>query len=248
MKETMIRLNKYLSDSGICSRREADRLIEQGSVTVDGLTAVMGQKVSPLSTVKVKGNAVHPTNQKVYLLFHKPRGIICTADKREKKNIIRYLNYPLRLTYAGRLDKDSEGLMLMTNDGNLINTMMRARNGHEKEYLVKVNKPLTKEFLQNMSKGVPILDTITRPCAIEKVDTYTFRIILTQGLNRQIRRMCEYFHYDVVTLKRIRILNLQLGDLPSGKSRPVTENELRVLFQNIQQTPLKNRSSNPWNE
>lgn len=234
MEETTIRLNKYLSDAGVCSRREADRLIEQGVVTVDGQRAVTGQKISAQAIVKVNGKPIHPSDEKVYLLFNKPRGIVCTSQEREKNNIISYLNYPIRLTYAGRLDKDSEGLMLMTNDGDLINTMMRARNGHEKEYIVKVNKPITAQFLQDMSGGVPILDTVTRPCTIDKIDPYTFRIILTQGLNRQIRRMCEYFHYDVVTLKRVRILNLKLGDLPAGKTRLATAEEVHTLFQIIQ--------------
>lgn len=235
MEEKEIRLNKYLSDSGVCSRREADRLIDQGLVTVNGKTAVTGQKVTEKSLVKVNGKTVHPTEEKVYLLFNKPRGIVCTAEKRERKNIIKYLNYPVRITYAGRLDKDSEGLMLMTNDGDLINAMMRARNGHEKEYIVKVNRPVTDDFLKDMSKGVPILDTVTRPCTVEKIGTYSFRIILTQGLNRQIRRMCEYFHYEVVTLKRIRILNLKLGDLPLGKTRPATPEEIRTLYKQLEQ-------------
>lgn len=231
MEETTIRLNKYLSDAGVCSRREADRLIEKGVVTVDGQTAVTGQRITDQADVRVNGKPIHASEEKVYLLFNKPRGIVCTAEKREKKNIIQYLNYPIRLTYAGRLDKDSEGLMLMTNDGDLINTMMRARNGHEKEYIVKVNKPVTPQFIQDMASGVPILDTVTRPCIVEQTGTYTFRIVLTQGLNRQIRRMCEYFHYDVVRLKRVRIVNLNLGDLPVGQTRLATKEEVRTLFQ-----------------
>lgn len=231
MEETTIRLNKYLSDAGVCSRREADRLIEKGVVTVDGQTAVTGQRITDRADVRVNGKPIHASEEKVYLLFNKPRGIVCTAEKREKKNIIQYLNYPIRLTYAGRLDKDSEGLMLMTNDGDLINTMMRARNGHEKEYIVKVNKPVTPQFIQDMASGVPILDTVTRPCTVEQTGTYTFRIVLTQGLNRQIRRMCEYFHYDVVRLKRVRIVNLNLGDLPVGQTRLATKEEVRTLFQ-----------------
>lgn len=235
MEEKEIRLNKYLSDSGVCSRRAADRLINQGLVTVNEKTAVTGQKVTEKSIVRVNGKSVCPTEEKVYLLFNKPRGIVCTAEKRERNNIIKYLNYPIRITYAGRLDKDSEGLMLMTNDGDLINAMMRARNGHEKEYIVKVNRPVTDDFLKDISKGVPILDTVTRPCTVEKIGTYSFRIILTQGLNRQIRRMCEYFHYEVVTLKRIRILNLKLGDLPLGKTRPATPAEIRTLYKQLEQ-------------
>lgn len=235
MEKNEIRLNKYLSDSGVCSRREADRLIQQGLVRINGQPVQMGQKVTPADQVTVNGRLVRPADEKVYLLFHKPRGIECTEQKKVKNNIIQYLNYPVRVTYAGRLDKDSEGLMLMTNDGDLINDMMRARNGHEKEYLVTVDKPITEEFLKGMAQGVPILDTITRPCTITQTGTYTFRIILTQGLNRQIRRMCEYFHYKVTKLKRVRILNLELGSLPLGKSRPATEEELTQLFKLLEQ-------------
>lgn len=235
MEEKEIRLNKYLSDSGVCSRREADRLIQQGLVRINGQPVQMGQKVTPADQVTVNGRPVHPADEKVYLLFHKPRGIECTEQKKVKNNIIQYLNYPVRITYAGRLDKDSEGLMLMTNDGDLINNMMRARNGHEKEYLVTVDKPITDDFLKGMAQGVPILDTITRPCTITQTGKYTFRIILTQGLNRQIRRMCEYFHYKVTKLKRVRILNLELGSLPLGKSRPATDEELTQLFKLLEQ-------------
>lgn len=235
MEKNEIRLNKYLSDSGVCSRREADRLIQQGLVRINGQPVQMGQKVTSADQVTVNGRLVRPADEKVYLLFHKPRGIECTEQKKVKNNIIQYLNYPVRVTYAGRLDKDSEGLMLMTNDGDLINDMMRARNGHEKEYLVTVDKPITEEFLRGMAQGVPILDTITRPCTITPTGKYTFRIILTQGLNRQIRRMCEYFHYKVTKLKRVRILNLQLGSLPLGKSRPATDEELTQLFKLLEQ-------------
>lgn len=235
MEKNEIRLNKYLSDSGVCSRREADRLIQQGLVRINGQPVLMGQKVTSTDQVTVNGRLVRPADEKVYLLFHKPRGIECTEQKKVKNNIIQYLNYPVRVTYAGRLDKDSEGLMLMTNDGDLINDMMRARNGHEKEYLVTVDKPITGDFLKGMAQGVPILDTITRPCTITQTGTYTFRIILTQGLNRQIRRMCEYFHYKVTKLKRVRILNLELGSLPLGKSRPATEAELSQLFKLLEQ-------------
>lgn len=235
MEKSEIRLNKYLSDSGVCSRREADRLIQQGLVRINGQPVQMGQKVTSADHVTVNGRLVRPADEKVYLLFHKPRGIECTEQKKVKNNIIQYLNYPVRVTYAGRLDKDSEGLMLMTNDGDLINDMMRARNGHEKEYLVTVDKPITEEFLKGMAQGVPILDTITRPCAITQTGKYTFRIILTQGLNRQIRRMCEYFHYKVTKLKRVRILNLELGNLPLGKSRPATDEELTQLFKLLEQ-------------
>lgn len=237
MERTEIRLNKYLSDSGVCSRREADRLIQQGQVRINGLPVQIGQKVMSGDLVTVKGKPIRLADEKIYLLFHKPRGIECTEQKKVKNNIIQYLNYPVRITYAGRLDKDSEGLMLMTNDGDLINNMMRARNGHEKEYLVTVDKPITEDFLKNMAQGVPILDTITRSCTITQTGKYTFRIILTQGLNRQIRRMCEYFHYKVTKLKRVRILNLELGSLPLGKSRPATDEELTQLFKLLEQEP-----------
>lgn len=237
MERTEIRLNKYLSDSGVCSRREADRLIQQGLVHINGQPVQMGQRVTSGDLVTVKGKPIHPADEKIYLLFHKPRGIECTEQKKVKNNIIQYLNYPVRITHAGRLDKYSEGLMLMTNDGDLINNMMRARNGHEKEYLVTVDKPITEDFLKGMAQGVPILDTITRPCTITQTGKYTFRIILTQGLNRQIRRMCEYFHYKVTKLKRVRILNLELGSLPLGKSRPATDEELTQLFKLLEQEP-----------
>lgn len=236
MEVKEIRLNKFLSDAGVCSRRQADKLIEEKRVTINGVTAVTGQKVMPRDRVSVNGKPVHIQEERVLLLFNKPRGIVCTAEKREKNNIIKYLNYPIRITYAGRLDKDSEGLLLMTNDGELINRMMRAKNCHEKEYVVKVNKPVTDEFIKGMSSGVPILDTITRPCTVEKTGKYTFRIILTQGLNRQIRRMCEYFHYQVETLKRIRIMNLELGNLPVGKTRPLTQKEIDILYEQLNST------------
>lgn len=232
-KET--RLNKYLSEAGICSRREADRLIENGLVFVDDSPAVPGQKVTQQNKVTLNGKTVLKTQEKVLLLFNKPRGIVCTAEKRERNNLIDYLNYPVRLTYAGRLDKDSEGLLLLTNDGDLIDKMMRARNRHEKEYIVTVNKPLTDTFLKGMAEGVPILDTVTRPCQVTKISKNTFCIILTQGLNRQIRRMCEYFDYKVVQLKRIRIMNLQLGDLPVGKTRPLTDKETKELYRQLEQ-------------
>lgn len=230
MENKEIRLNKYLSDAGVCSRRQADILIEEKRVTINGMIAMTGQKVSSSDRVAVNGKPVTVQEERVLLLVNKPRGIVCTAEKREKNNIIKFLNYPVRITYAGRLDKDSEGLLLMTNDGELINKMMRARNCHEKEYIVKVNKPITDTFLKGMSEGVPILDTVTRPCQIEQLGKYTFRIILTQGLNRQIRRMCEYFHYDVQSLKRVRIMNLKLGNLPVGKTRPLTTQEIQDLY------------------
>lgn len=237
----MIRLNKYLSEAGVCSRREADRLIESGIVTVDGKTAAPGMKVEDGQEVRVGKKVVKSKTGKTVLAVYKPAGIVCTEDKREKKNIIRFLNYPVRITYAGRLDKDSEGLLIMTNDGDLINGMMRARYAHEKEYKVRVNKEVTPEFIEKMSRGVHIrdkeknLDAVTRPCTVKKTGKYTFSIILTQGLNRQIRRMCEALGYKVDVLKRIRIMNVELGDLKPGQVRELTEQELKELYGTVKE-------------
>lgn len=237
----MIRLNKYLSEAGVCSRREADRLIESGIVTVDGKTAAPGMKVEDGQEVRVGKKVVKSKTEKTVLAVYKPAGIVCTEDKREKKNIIRFLNYPVRVTYAGRLDKDSEGLLIMTNDGDLINGMMRARYAHEKEYKVKVNKEITSEFIEKMSRGVHIrdkeknLDAVTRPCTVKKTGKYTFSIILTQGLNRQIRRMCEALGYKVDVLKRIRIMNVELGNLKPGQVRELTEQELKELYGTVKE-------------
>lgn len=228
-----IRLNKYLSEAGICSRREADKLIESGRVTVDGKTATTGMKVTEENLVCVGKKPVKPKNEMVLLAVNKPVGIVCTEEKRERHNIIEFLKYPTRITYIGRLDKDSEGLLLMTNNGDIINKMMRAGNAHEKEYKVTVNKPITDEFIKQMSEGVPILDTVTRKCKVERIGKYKFRIILTQGLNRQIRRMCEYFGYQVTRLERIRVMNITLGDLKPGQYRKVTEEEIAELFELI---------------
>ena len=228
-KREALRLNKFLSEAGVCSRREADRLIEAGRVTVDGKKAETGMKITPGQEVRVDQKLVKPEEEMIVLAVNKPRGIVCTEEKREPDNIIRFLNYPTRITYAGRLDKDSEGLLLMTNNGDIINQMMRAGNYHEKEYLVTVDKPVTEEFLQHMARGVPILDTVTRPCQVKKEGKKTFRIVLTQGLNRQIRRMCEALGYKVVTLKRVRIMQIRLGDLKPGQYRPLTEQELASL-------------------
>ena len=237
----MIRLNKYLSEAGVCSRREADRLIESGVVTVDGKNAVPGMKVEDGQEVCVGKKRIKRKTKKTFLAVYKPAGFVCTEDKREKKNIIRFLNYPLRVTYAGRLDKDSEGLLIMTNDGDLINGMMRARFSHEKEYKVTVNKEITPEFIEKMSRGVHIrdreknLDAVTRPCKVRKNGKYTFSIILTQGLNRQIRRMCEALGYKVTTLKRIRIMNVELGNLKPGEVRGLTEQELKELYGTVKE-------------
>lgn len=233
------RLNKFLSEAGVCSRREADKLIDSGKVTVDGVRATPGKQVFPNQVVKVGKKVVAPGNQMVLLAVNKPVGVICTEEKRVKNNIINYLKYPTRITYIGRLDKDSEGLLLMTNNGDIINKMMRAGNYHEKEYKVTVHKPITDEFIRQMSAGVRIkkmeqgltkMDEVTRPCKVEAIGKYKFRIILTQGLNRQIRRMCEVFGYKVTKLERTRIMNIELGNLKTGAYREVTESELAELY------------------
>ena len=224
-----MRLNKYLSDAGVCSRREADRLGQDGKVTVDGKTAVLGMQIEEGQEIWENGKEVRREEKKVLLLFHKPRGIECTANPKVKNNVISYIDYPIRIYYIGRLDKDSEGLLLLTNQGELVNKMMRAGNCHEKEYLVTVDKPVTDDFIRKMSCGVPILGTVTRKCYVEKTGEKSFRIILTQGLNRQIRRMCEYLGYRVKRLKRVRVMNLELGSLPAGQYREATKKELEEL-------------------
>ncbi|MFA9377230.1 MAG: 23S rRNA pseudouridine(2604) synthase RluF [Lachnotalea sp.] len=225
----MVRINKYLSEAGVCSRREADRLVEAGSVTVNGIVAVMGSKVNINQIICVNGTEVKHEEKMVLLAFNKPVGIVCTAEKKEKDNIIDFINYPQRIYPVGRLDKYSEGLILMTNNGDIVNKMMRSGNMHEKEYIVEVDKPITDEFIRGMSGGVPILDTITRKCKIEKIGKNTFRIVITQGLNRQIRRMCEFFGFKVTNLERIRIMNISLGNLKQGTYRNVTAEELNKL-------------------
>lgn len=232
-KKEPVRLNKFLSESGICSRREADRLIESGKVTVDGRQAMTGMRVSPGQVVKIGNKRVSRSDEMVVLAVNKPAGIVCTEERRERNSIVRFLNYPIRVTYAGRLDKDSRGLLLMTNNGDIINKMMRARNQHEKEYKVTVDKAITPDFLEKMSSGVPILDTVTRPCDVKKLGKYTFSIILTQGLNRQIRRMCEALGYQVKDLVRTRIMNIELGRIKEGEYRKLTDRELDGLYEQI---------------
>ena len=224
------RINKYLSEIGFCSRRSADTLIEQGRITVNGEVPEMGTKVMPDDEIRVNGELVIDQNAKpVYLAFHKPVGIVCTTDtKREKDNIIDFINYHTRIFPIGRLDKPSEGLIFLTNDGDIVNKILRARNHHEKEYIVDVNKAITDDFNEQMSKGVPILDTVTRPCKVKKIGRNRFSIILTQGLNRQIRRMCEHLEYRVHKLKRVRIMNIEL-DIPVGKHRELTSEELKEI-------------------
>lgn len=224
------RINKYLSEVGYCSRRAADKLIEEGRVTINGSVPEMGTKISDGDEVRVDGKLVsEPTEKPVYIAFNKPIGIVCTTDTRvEKDNIIDYINYPKRIFPIGRLDKMSEGLIFLTNDGDIVNKILRARNNHEKEYLVNVNKPITPEFIEQMSNGVPILDTVTRKCKVEQITKNRFKIVLTQGLNRQIRRMCEHLDYKVVKLKRTRIMNVEL-DIPVGQYRDLTPKELAEI-------------------
>lgn len=229
-----IRLNKYLAECGVCSRRDADRLIEEGRVTVNGQKAQIGIKVTGKEKISLNGKVLQPRNAKKVLAYYKPAGVTCTErDKYAEKTISDAFRYEVRVTYAGRLDKESEGLMIMTNDGELIERMMRGANGHEKEYVVKVNKEITDEFLENMALGVWLkeLGKKTRPCEIEKLGKYTFRIILTQGLNRQIRRMCQTFGYEVQSLKRIRVMNVCIGKLKPGQYREVLADELEILYQ-----------------
>ena len=226
-----IRINKYLSEAGFCSRREADSLIRNGRVTVEGHVAEPGERITTDTVVFVDGKPVKKVEKKVLLLFHKPRGVVCSTRKqRQETTVTEYLNYPVRIYPIGRLDKESEGLLLLTNQGDLVNKIMRAGNYHEKEYLVTVNKQVDSDFVKKMSSGIPILDTITRPCFVEKTGRNSFRIILTQGLNRQIRRMCEYFGYRVEKLVRVRIMNIELGSLKSGTYRNVTEEEYHELL------------------
>jgi len=228
-----VRINKYLSEAGVCSRREADRYIMEGKVKIDGVVAEIGSKVKPGSVVTFCGKPVKKEEKLVLIAFNKPVGVVCTTDPREPDNIIDYIGYPIRIFPIGRLDKDSEGLILLTNDGNIVNKILRAEYQHEKEYIVMVNKEINAEFIKAMSSGVPILGTVTNPCKVRQIDKYTFNIILTQGLNRQIRRMCEYLGYRVISLRRIRIMNIQLGRLKTGAYRNVTDKEIEELVRHF---------------
>lgn len=225
-----IRVNKFLSEAGFCSRRKADELIDAGQVLINGLPIEKGTRVSEGDRVTVNGQLVKKSEEEFeYLAFNKPVGIVCTTDtKREKDNIIDYLNYHKRVFPIGRLDKMSEGLILLTNDGDIVNKILRSSNNHEKEYLVTVDQSISQTFVDRMSKGVPVLDTMTKPCKVTKVNQNTFKIVLTQGLNRQIRRMCEYFNYEVITLKRLRIMNIEL-DMPIGEIRHLRPDEIEQL-------------------
>ena len=227
-------MNRFISDAGHCSRREADRLITDGRVKINGKPAVLGQKVMPGDSVTVDGKLITGGAPKKYLALYKPRGIVCTADPREKYNVVDYLGYPERVYPVGRLDKDSEGLLLMTSDGDIVNRLLRAAGGHEKEYQVTVDKPVTDEFVRRMCAGVPILDTVTLPCRVRRTGKRSFDIILIQGLNRQIRRMCEYLGYRVTELRRVRIMNINLGDMQPGDWRELTKNELETLMKSLE--------------
>ena len=234
MEQTGKRLNKFIADSGYCSRREADRLIEEGKVLIDGRVGVLGDKILPGMRVVVDGHVVSGESDKVYIALNKPRGIVCTTDPREPMNVVDYIDFPQRIFPVGRLDKDSEGLLLLTSDGEIVNRILRAAGGHEKEYEVMVDKPVTTEFLQKMAAGVPILDTVTLPCKIRKTGPRSFNLILVQGLNRQIRRMCEALGYRVLTLQRLRIMNINLGRLKPGHWRNLTPAELNGLMDQLQ--------------
>jgi 23S rRNA pseudouridine2604 synthase len=225
-----IRLNKFLSDAGFCSRREGDRLVEQGRVTINGETAVMGQKVTLQDCIMVDGKQISREEERILIAFHKPVGVECTSDLSNPDNIIDYINYPKRIYPIGRLDKNSQGLILLTNDGSIVNHILKASNYHEKEYVVTVDKPITEEFIKKMSSGVEILNQITRRCTVRKINNHVFNIVLTQGLNRQIRRMCEALGYRVQKLKRIRIMNIELGNLKKGSYRNLTEQEIKELM------------------
>lgn len=245
MEENLTRINKFLSETGFCSRREADKLIDQGRVTINGIVPEMGTKIGPEDEVRVDGKLVREKKeQRIYLAFNKPAGIECTTNLEVRNNIVDYINYPERIFPIGRLDKASEGLIFMTNDGDIVNKILRARNNHEKEYVVTVNRPITDRFIEKMGNGVPILDTITRKCKVEQISKYVFRIILTQGLNRQIRRMCEYLGYEVTALKRTRIINISL-DVPLGRYRELSAAEIKQLNELIEPSSKTEEASLP---
>ena len=248
MEENLKRLNKFIGETGYCSRREADKIIEEGRVTINGIVPELGTKVSPDDEVRIDGKLIREKNEKpIYLAFNKPVGIECTTNLEVRNNIVDYINYPKRIFPIGRLDKASEGLIFMTNDGDIVNKILRARNNHEKEYTVTVNKLITDRFIEKMGNGVPILDTITRKCKVEKISSTIFKIVLTQGLNRQIRRMCEYLGYEVTALKRIRIINISL-DIPVGRFRDLTDAEIKELNQLIEPSSKTEEASLPKQE
>mgnify|MGYP003610937021 FL=1 len=232
-----MRINKFISEAGQASRRGADKLITEGRVTINGKRATIGSQVEPGDDVRVNGNQLFVARNNVYIALNKPVGITSTTEKGVKGNIVDLVNHPFRVFHIGRLDKDSEGLILLTNDGDIVNEILRSENQHEKEYIVSVDRPITPEFLKQMSEGVKILDTITLPCKVEQLSKYDFKIILTQGLNRQIRRMCEELGYNVYRLQRIRIMNIQLDNLPVGQWRYLSKKEKAQLFQALNYEP-----------
>lgn len=227
--EDSINLNKYISSTGICSRREAEKLIVDGKVTINGKPTQLGNRVFEGDQVKLNGQLLKTKPKTLYIAFNKPVGIVCTTDSKERKNIVKFINHSERLFPIGRLDKPSEGLIFLTNDGDIVNKILRAGNNHEKEYIVTVNQKITPEFIQKMGNGIPILGTITKKCTVEKLNDFTFKIVLTQGLNRQIRRMCEYLEYEVTKLKRTRIMNVNLNNLEVGQWRELTSDEMQLI-------------------
>lgn len=241
--ENSVNLNKYISSTGICSRRAAEKLIVEGRVTINNLPTQLGNRVFEGDIVKINGKIITTKPKTLYIAFNKPVGIVCTTDSKERKNIIKYINHSERLFPIGRLDKPSEGLIFLTNDGDIVNKILRAGNQHEKEYLVTVNKPITEEFIQKMSQGIPILGTVTKKCELKKISEFSFTIILTQGLNRQIRRMCEFLNYEVKNLKRTRIMNVNLGNLPLGAWRELTEKEMQEINKMIAESSKTEEAS-----
>lgn len=242
-----IRLNKFIAESGICSRREADKFIEKGAVMINGRKAVIGDTVRPGDRVTVNGNKLEPltAENKIYIAFNKPVGVTCTTEESTKGNIVDYVNHATRVFNIGRLDKDSQGLIFLTNDGDIVNKILRAENAHEKEYLVTVDKPITEKFITSMATGVPILGQVTKKCKVSQESTLVFRITLIQGLNRQIRRMCEYFGYEVRKLERVRIMNVSLTGIPLGEWRDLTEQELDGIFAMIEKSSSETEKSKP---
>lgn len=242
-KQPSINLNKYISSSGICSRREAEKFITEGRVTINGKATQLGNRVAKKDVVKLDGRIVEPKNTILYIALNKPVGVVSTTDEREPDNIIEFMNYPERLFPIGRLDKPSEGLIFLTNDGDIVNKILRAGNNHEKEYFVSVDKSITEDFIEQMANGIPILGTVTKRCYIEKISDKIFKIILTQGLNRQIRRMCEYLDYEVTKLKRTRIMNVELGYLQTGDWRELTDEEMKEINKMISESSKTEEAS-----
>ena len=241
--ENSVNLNKYISNSGMCSRRDAEKLIVDGKVTINGNPTKLGNRVFEGDIVKINGQPLKSTPKTLYLAFNKPVGIVCTTDSKERRNIIKYINHPERLFPIGRLDKPSEGLIFLTNDGDIVNKILRAGNRHEKEYIVTVNKPITQSFLHKMGQGIPILGTITKKCLIFQINKYSFKIILTQGLNRQIRRMCEYLNYEVTQLIRTRIMNISLGSLKIGEWREICAKEMANIHEMVKNSSKTEEAS-----